>query len=125
MKSLSLVMLVVLAGCGAGIPREGDACTGDLVCLNPGSALFCEDKSAAGQGVFREYPCNGPNGCTSNTLTVICDVKGAIAGDRCPEVKDGKGFCRSADQRLVCKSDAWVAQACPGCREESGNIACN
>jgi hypothetical protein len=83
--------------------------------------LVCEG------GSWREVPCRGVNGCTSNSDQVLCDTSGNRAGDACTRRNEGTATCTTADNnlRLKCTNGTWVGETCYlGCSVVNDSVVC-
>jgi hypothetical protein len=125
------------AGGGSREPQAGDPCSGDWSCVSGDTTklLACEphDLGDGGGSVlcgvfadcrhFAAYTCRGPNGCTTNGSRTLCDFRGSIPGDACPELARGSGFC-SDGGLTMCGDGGWAERPCANCREQNGQIFC-
>lgn len=139
MRHIFAVTAVFVCGCGGPMgqiggppeepvtvestPKAGDSCTnGEGLCYSNEFALVCE------RSEYREIPCKGPTGCTSNTVQFFCDMKGNVPGDACPFSQEGSGICNTSNKKQVlqCTGGTFVIHTtCTNeCVEFDGQIGC-
>lgn len=105
---LSLLLIVVLAGCGV---RAGDPCRYESICDGTGAWLHCSN------GKFERYLCTGPLGCSSKTDgSSLCDFRDALPGTACPTDVGALAVCTDATHITSCTAGTWAAaQTCASC----------
>ena len=106
----ALAIAVTLLGCGKAKP--GDTCD-NPECADSKTGYSCEN------GVYREIPCRGPQGCTTTSTTevlIVCDESLDVAGDGCAAQEIGAVMCENEPNALVCSGSpaVWTNTPCAG-----------
>ncbi|MET0402636.1 MAG: hypothetical protein ABW123_09545 [Cystobacter sp.] len=124
MKNRSWVLSSLLLGsflwsaCGA---KAGDSCKSETyLCSSEKEALECRG------AVWRALPCRGGSGCSEESGSVVCDMRGNLDGDACASSAEGRGLCTDDGKGVLeCRMGSLVrVRSCGTCTMDSALVTC-
>jgi hypothetical protein len=121
MRLLLIVSAVACWACGGTTPKPGDACTNRAYyCKDGTAALECRD------GTIVELPCRGPQGCTSASGQIQCDMSQNLEDDLCASSSEGQALCVAGGTAVLeCREGAFSkTNTCSSCEVQNNQVVC-